>query len=85
MIAEQEEQAERVGPTKIITLGKGVPTHETVRLSCQPQGDEWPKERCVLEKTASADENKKGGDAPSPCEKERDGFRDISIYRRAGN
>jgi len=85
MIAEQEEQAERVGPTKIITLRKGVPTHETVRLSCQPQGDELPREGCVLEKTASSDEKKKSGGGPYPGEKERDGFRDISVYRRAGN
>ena len=60
-IGGQEEQAERVGSDKIITLGTGVPRHEAVRFSCQPWGDELPWEGYVLQKTNSTDEKKKSG------------------------
>jgi hypothetical protein len=61
IIVEQEEQAERVGPNRIITLGTGVPEHEAVRLSCQPWGDELPRQGHVLEKTNSTNEKEKSG------------------------
>jgi hypothetical protein len=56
---QEEVQAERVGPHKIITLGTDVQKHEAVRFSCQPWRDMVPWEGYVCQKTNSTNKEKK--------------------------
>jgi hypothetical protein len=56
---EPADKAGFAGTLPVITLGTGIPKHETVKLSCQPWGDEWSREGYVLEKTDSPNEKKK--------------------------